>query len=198
MAFYRRNLPHWTPDGKAFFITWRLYGSLPRAVVPRRTTSRNRDGAFSGKDFVMVDRYLDSAPTGPRWLADPEVASAVEQTIFNGVELGHYLLDAYVIMPNHVHVLLWPLVSLARITGGTKGVSAKDANARLGRVGNHFWQDESFDHWVRNSRESERITHYIGWNPVKVGLASKPENWRWSSANPEVRKRMAELAQKIA
>lgn len=198
MAFYRRTLPHWIPEGKALFITWRLHGSLPKGILPSRSAAKNGSDPFAGRDFVTVDRYLDSARTGPRWLASPEIAAVVEETIFQGAELGHYLLDVYVIMPNHVHVLLRPLLSLARITAGIKGVSAKDANARLGRIGNHFWQDESFDHWVRNSMESERIKRYIEWNPVKAGLAPRPEDWRWSSAHPEVVKRMAELAQQVA
>jgi hypothetical protein len=84
---------------------------------------------------------------------------------------------------------------LARITSAIKGVSARDANAALGRVGKPFWQDESFDHWVRSSAEGERIKHYIEWDPVKAGLATKPEDWRWSSACPEVAKVMARLAQ---
>jgi REP element-mobilizing transposase RayT len=96
--------------------------------------------------------------------------------------LGHYNLDAYVVMPNHVHVLLEPLVPLARITGGIKGVSARDANAALRRVGKPFWEDESFDHWVRDEAEFERIRCYIERNPVSAGLVERPEDWPWSSA----------------
>jgi putative transposase len=206
MAFYRRNLPHWIPEARALFITWRLYGSLPSGSLLRARAARsgsatgsaaaaqNGSGTFAGRDFVTIDRYLDSARTGPRWLAEREIAGAVEEAIFRGVEFGHYLLDVYVIMPNHVHILLRPLVSLARITGEIKGVSAKSANARLGRTGNRLWQDESFDHWVRNSTELERVKRYIEWNPAKAGLVTRPELWRWSSAYPEMATRIAELA----
>ena len=204
MTFYRRNLPHWHPEGKIIFITWRLYGSLPGGSTAAKVaksivaTSTAKSGCVTGKQFVILDRYLDFACTGPRWLADGEIAACVEDTIFRGVELGHYGLYAYVLMPNHVHVLLQPLAPLARITAGIKGVSARNANARLGRVGKHFWQDESFDHWVRNSAEFERIQRYIEWNPVKAGLVTRPEDWRWSSAHPEASRMMAKLAQRRA
>jgi putative DNA methylase len=92
-------------------------------------------------------------------------------------------LHAYVVMRNHVHVLLDPHVPLRRITGGIKGVSARDANGALGRTGKAFWQDESFDHWIRDSAQFERIRTYIEHNPVKAGLAARPEDWRWSSAH---------------
>ena len=215
MTFYRRNLPHWHPEGKAIFLTWRLCGSLPAGLARRtakssgataRSTLLNRTalrttakggratGSIRGEEFAVLDRYLDSARTGPRWLADPEIAAYAEEAVLRGAELGHYVLYAYVIMPNHVHVLLYPWISLPRITGTIKGVSARDANATLGRTGKAFWQDESFDHWVRNSMEFERIQHYIEWNPVKAGLAAKPEDWRWSSAHPEVAKVMARVS----
>jgi putative DNA methylase len=90
---------------------------------------------------------------------------------------------AYVLMPNHVHILINPLVPLRRITGGIKGVSARDANGALGRTGKAFWQDESFDHWIRNDAQLERIQSYIEYNPVKAGLVAKPEDWQWSSAH---------------
>jgi putative transposase len=85
-------------------------------------------------------------------------------------------------MPNHVHAVIEPRLPVARITGGLKGVSARRANAALGRVGQPFWQDESFDHWVRNEAEFQHICSYVEWNPVSAGLAKRPEDWPWSSA----------------
>lgn len=178
MTYYERNLPHWHPDGRTIFITWRLYGSLPQLFVK----SLEKLHADPGKQFLAADRQLDKASMGPHWLRDPEIASHVRDSLLRGVELGHYTLHAYVVMPSHVHVLLDPVVPLRRITGGIKGVSARDANASLGRVGKPFWQDESFDHWIRNGAQFERVRNYIEQNPVKAGLASSPEDWRWSSA----------------
>jgi REP element-mobilizing transposase RayT len=179
MTFYRRNLPHWIPDGRSIFITWRLYGSLPKGVLGKKAESSPSD---SEQEFLAFDRHLDSAAFGPLWLKDPEIADYAEEPILHGAELGRYALHAYVIMPNHVHVLLEPQIPLAKITNVMKGVAARYANASLGRVGKPFWQDESFDHWIRTPPEHERIRQYIEWNPVSAGLAVKPEDWRWSSA----------------
>jgi len=108
----------------------------------------------------------------------------VESALLHGqTELSFYLLEAYVIMPNHVHAPFQPLVPLPRITKGIKGVSARQANVALGRSGKPFWQDESFDHWVRDLAQLERIRSYIEMNPVKAGLAKSPVEWRWSSAH---------------
>jgi putative transposase len=178
MTFYRRNLPHWIPDGRTIFLTWRLHGTLSQGVR-RKIDSIPSD---SGERFLTLDRRLDSAASGPLWLSDPEIADYAEYPIKRGAELGRYVLHAYVIMPNHVHVLLEPRIPLARITNVMKGVAARDANATLGRTGKPFWQDESFDHWIRTPEELERIRHYIEWNPVTAGLASRPQDWRWSSA----------------
>jgi REP element-mobilizing transposase RayT len=136
-----------------------------------------------GKQFLTAEVKLDTAATGPRWLGDPKIAGYVEEAIKRGIELGHYVMYAYVLMPNHVHILINPLVPLRRITGGIKGVSARDANGALGRTGKAFWQDESFDHWIRNDAQLERIQSYIEYNPVKAGLVAKPEDWQWSSAH---------------
>jgi type I restriction enzyme R subunit/putative DNA methylase len=65
---------------------------------------------------------------------------------------------------------------------GLKG-AAREANSLLHRTGRHFWQDESVDHWVRNSRELGRIRAYIEFNPVSAGPVARPEDWLWSSAS---------------
>jgi REP element-mobilizing transposase RayT len=85
-------------------------------------------------------------------------------------------------MPNHVHLLILPKEPLPIITRWLKGSTARHANQLLGRTGQPFWQDESFDRWVRNDREFERIARYIEENPVSAGLASSTALWPWSSA----------------
>jgi type I restriction enzyme R subunit/putative DNA methylase len=92
-------------------------------------------------------------------------------------------LQAYVLMANHVHALIEPKVELAKITQQLKGSTARAANLILGRSGNPFWQDESFDHWVRNPGEHQKILTYIENNPVKAGLCATPQSWPWSSAH---------------
>ena len=196
MTFYRRNLPHWIPDGKSIFITWRLHGTLPasvrRKVAASRAKSSNSGNSPLPSDqsedsmdqaFLQMDSCLDAARKGPVWLAGREFADYAEYPILRSAELGRYDLHAYVVMPNHVHVLLTPHTPLSKISATLKGVSARDINARLGRAGKPVWQDESFDHWIRNPGEFERIRRYIESNPVTAGLAARPELWPWSSAD---------------
>ena len=126
---------------------------------------------------------LDKAVCGPSWLKEPQIAATVVQGLqFCERRLCLYRLHAFVVMSNHVHVLFEPLAQVARITRTLKGFTARRANEVLHRIGQLFWQDESFDHWIRNAREFERIVHYIENNPVKAGLASRASLWPWSSA----------------
>ena len=128
-----------------------------------------------------MDRYLDTTRDGPMYLHRQEVAQIVVESLKRGVELGHYDLRAYVVMANHVHVLLLPKVAPGRLLQSLKGVTAREANRLLGRTGESFWQRESYDHWVRDTGELERIVAYIENNPVKAGLIARAEDYPWSS-----------------
>ena len=171
-----RHLPHWQPEGAALFITWRLHGSLPKIPAPIQYQS-------AGKTFAAVDRVLDRAATGPRWLVDERVARCVVDALKYGeANLHLYELRAWVLMVNHVHILIYPEADLSKITRSIKNFSARQANRILGLTGQPFWQDESYDHWARGPEEVEKIVRYIEENPVSAGLAQKVEDWRWSSA----------------
>ncbi len=178
MTFYRRNLPPWHPPGQDIFITWRLHGSLPSQFRPKRQTEQS-----AGQAFVDYDRALDRAQTGPLWLKIPEVAQAVLTALETAQRRKLFTLRAFTVMANHIHVLLSPQSPLAEITQQIKGVTAREANRILHRTGAAFWQDESFDHWIRGPEEASRIRSYIERNPVAAGLAKRPENWPWSSAS---------------
>jgi REP element-mobilizing transposase RayT len=93
-----------------------------------------------------------------------------------------YRLLAWVIMPNHVHVALEPRVPMPTIMRWLKGRTSRMANRILGRTGMPFWQDESFDHWVRSAEELQELIDYVEGNPVKAGLVEAKEQWPWSSA----------------
>jgi putative transposase len=85
-------------------------------------------------------------------------------------------------MPNHVHTLLTAVVPLPKLTKSLKGITAKRANAVLGLTGKPFWQEESYDHVVRDKAEFEKIWRYIEENPVRAGLVGNASEYRWSSA----------------
>jgi putative transposase len=182
MNFYRRRLPHWQPEGVPIFLTWRLYGSLPRGV--RASDSLSTEG----ERFLAIDREMDRASSGPTWLKDPRVASCFVDTLFLAEKKWElYQLFAWVVMSNHVHVLLRPHKPVREVTRAVKNTSAREANIILDRRGTRFWQDESYDHWVRDGKEFNRIVRYIEWNPVRAGLAEGVEQWLWSSAAPKYR-----------
>jgi hypothetical protein len=157
-AFYRRRLHHWQPEGAAIFLTWRLYGSLPR----NSATEGSLAHATEGQRFVSRDREMDRAETGPTWLKQPGVADCVVDSLrLAETEWKLYEMFAWVIMSNHVHLLIQPLKPLSDVTRAVKKTSAREANRILGRTGEPFWQDESYDHWVRDGKEFERIVRYI-------------------------------------
>jgi REP element-mobilizing transposase RayT len=112
----------------------------------------------------------------------------VADALHYGADTLHlYDIHAWVIMSNHVHFLIDPHAPIPRITRAIKSYSAKQANIVLGRTGQHFWALESYDRWVRGPEEFEKIVRYIEFNPVKAGVVSTPEEYRWSSAGREAR-----------
>jgi putative transposase len=179
MPLHRRRLPHLYPEGAALFLTWHLHGSLPAQLLPPARK------LVSGQAFVWLDRQLDASRYAPMYLGQREIAQIVVASIHKGVDLGHYELGAYVVMANHVHLLIRPRIAPHRVLKSLKGATAREANRLLGRTGEPFWQKESYDHWVRNHGEFERIRAYIETNPVKAGLVRNPQDYPWSSAGVE-------------
>jgi REP element-mobilizing transposase RayT len=175
-TFRRRRLPHYHSVGQATFLTWRLHGSLP--------PSRSFPSAIaSGQAFLAMDRVLDTACTGPLFLRMPEIAKLVMDAIHYR-DQRTYQLHSFVVMPNHVHLLMTPLEAVSKVMQSLKRFTAREGNRMLGLTGQPFWQDESYDRLVRNDTEFERIVHYIERNPVTAGLAPTPGEFRWSSARP--------------
>ena len=177
-SFHARRLPHYHAIDRPIFLTWRLHGSLPKnRSFPSVITS--------GQAFVAMDRLLDNARTGPLYLRQPELAAMVVDAIhYREQDLGHFQLHAFVVMANHVHLLITPRVEVSRLMQSLKRFTAREGNRMLGRSGQPFWQDESYDRLVRDEVEFKRIARYIEMNPVKAGLVSMPDEYPWSSAGP--------------
>jgi putative transposase len=162
------------------FITWRLHGSLPARYHLQKIADP------PGKRFIIFDKLLDQAQSGPLWLKDRRIAECVISQLQALHQKGKFLLSAYVVMANHVHVLLTPKSPLSQITQQIKGATAREANLILSHTETPFWQDESFDHWIRNPGEWQKIRAYIEANPVKAGLVTMPKDWPWSSASTPI------------
>jgi putative transposase len=184
MSYYERTLPHWQPEGRDLFLTWRLSGTLPAKVMAALRASKTKE---MGKRFREYDQELDRGSSGPLWLKDPQLASVVVKEIESVAERGLCHLHAWVVMPNHVHLMIEPRAPTAKITQALKGSTARQANLLLGRTGKYFWQDESFDHWIRDETEFAKVKKYVERNPVAAGLVAEPAEWPWSSAAAHVR-----------
>ncbi len=195
---FRGQLPHLKREGASYFITFRLADSLPAGEVARLKRERwvileqartaRRPLTWHEEQQLLtwycdkVEELLD-ASHGACWLNHPEIArlTAATLTFFAG---QRYDLHAWVVMPNHVHAVLWPYSgrTLSAILHSWKSYTSKRANGLLHRRGS-FWQRESFDHWIRDDAERTRLVHYVENNPVKARLCARPEDWLWSSAH---------------
>jgi len=146
------------------------------------------------RTFALTDSWLDLRPAVCH-LRDPQLAQIVVDALYHFAGL-RYDLFGFVVMPSHVHWVFQPLQSWMdtleqkvtlrtareRIVHSVNRHTAFECNKLL-QVRGEFWQHESYDHWVRDAEELERILLYIDGNPVKAGLAEFPEKWRFSSAN---------------
>lgn len=129
----------------------------------------------------MIDDYEDKG-YGQCFFRDDRIAELMESTLFH-YEGRHYRLVRWVIMPNHLHVLieLLPGVALSSILQEWKSSTSHAANKLLGRNG-VFWMPEYYDRYIRDQHHLKRAIEYIDTNPVKAGLADTPSSYRWSSA----------------
>lgn len=189
----RGYLPHVKREGASYFITFRLADSLPTEALLKfkrlqaeqirlLTEDGRNDRETIDREFQRrIERFLDRG-AGECHLKRPEIARMVANSLLYGHE-KQYLLDEWVVMPNHVHLILWPFPNhtLSRILLSRKRHTARQANLLLGRTGNAFWQPESYDHWIRNDEEKARIQRYIRNNPVIAKLCKAPEEWPWGS-----------------
>jgi putative transposase len=98
---------------------------------------------------------------------------------------GHYKLHAFVVMPDHIHLLLSPKgVALERVMGLVKGGFSHRLGSKM-----PVWQRGFTDHRVRDSNEFEMRRDYIHENPVRARLVALPTLYPYSSAyQPEERK----------
>jgi REP element-mobilizing transposase RayT len=172
-------LPHFDSPEVLQAITFRLADALPRGVAKAL-----KDETLAARRR-RVSAALD-AGYGECILRAPELAEIVETALLHGFGI-EYELFAWVVMPNHAHVLIAPIVGnrLADIVQAWKSWSAKAINARRGASG-IVWQREYFDRFIRDERHFAAALAYIEENPVKAGLAANASDWRFGSARRRV------------
>jgi putative transposase len=188
-------LPHWYQPGVTYFITFRTEDSVPQPLI--RGWHRRRDDWLrkhninptdaNWRDQLRADHalelqyhasftrpfmdYLDRG-YGACCLREQRAAEIVANALRH-FDCDRYHLGDFVVMPNHVHLL----VCLLGTTGiesqckSWKRFTATEINRLLGRK-DRFWQEESFDHLVRSPVQFEYFERYIAENPNKARVAS--------------------------
>lgn len=180
----QRHLPHWRQEGATYFVTFRLADSLPVHVLAQwkeelEIWMHHHPEPWKGKTLAEYQaRFVDGREDwfdrgyGECLLGQTRFREVLEDSLrhFHGVR---YLLDGYVVMPNHAHVLVKPLpgVELSDVVGGWKRHAARLIHKQLGRSGS-LWMEESHDRIVRDAVELERYRDYILQNPQKAGLST--------------------------
>ena len=190
----RRNLPHWEQRDAYYFLTWRTADSIPLATLDRWHQERSewlRQHAIDpdqenwqrdlellpeaerrqfGRKFTM--RWLDMLDQchGKCVLRDPRFSALVRENLLHQ-DGQKYALEAFVVMPNHVHVLAGVpgRGEMKKLCRNWKHYTAKEINKSLGLRG-QFWQWESFDHLVRSPVSFAKFRRYIINNPAKAHL----------------------------
>jgi len=184
--YTRGYLPHYDDPDKLQFITWRLADSLPAPVLTRlhaelealNPERDDREIEYRKRIEVLLDRGY-----GECWLRRHQCAQAVVDALME-YEGQTHLFHSWVVMPNHVHVLveLTGSVPLGQLVEDWKAVSAKAINRHLNRTG-PVWQEDFFDRFIRDQYHYDNTVRYITLNPVKGGLVKNPGHYRWSSAH---------------
>ena len=197
LTHYQRKLPHILPPGETIFLTFRLADSLPvsviiqlRATYSIKPTNEDLEAAYRRKKryFGAFDELLDRSSVGPHWLQEAAVANVVAEALHYRHQRD-FTLWAYCLMSNHVHLVVTiPEVQTAafsQVMQSLKARTAQKCNKLLQRIGQPFWQAESYDHVVRDAAEMARIISYTLENPVKAGLIEHWQQWPHSYLNPD-------------
>jgi putative transposase len=117
-----------------------------------------------------------------------EIAEVLLSTLFNYRESGAYLLHEFVIMPDHLHLILTPdsETSLEKAMQLIKGGSSHRIHKERGNK-MEIWQQGFHDWTIRDWDDWSAKAAYIQMNPVKAGLCERPQDWIRSSASGKFR-----------
>lgn len=174
----RGYLPHFDKPNLTQFVTFRLVDSFP--VELRGEWEALLQVEDDRERRAQLEAYLDKS-RGRCELKRVDVAAVVE----NALRLFHrqrYDLRAWVIMPNHVHVLFHVNeISMSKTVESWKSFTAKEANKLVGREG-QFWAEDYWDTYMRDAEHEKQTVRYIEANPTKAQLCQAAKDWSWASA----------------
>jgi len=104
-------------------------------------------------------------------------------TLYNYRSKGNYLLHEFVIMPNHVHLIVTPTgITLERTMQLIKGGYSHSLRVN-GRPALEVWQPGYTDQRIRDAEDWAQHVEYIHLNPVRAHLCRSPEEFKYSSAS---------------
>lgn len=199
--YKRRDIPHWDIQDARQHISFRLSDSLPHKQL--ETLKKQVEEYPPIKQNYYLHREIEewiNRGVGSCILKIPELAQCVIEA-FNSLNEERYHLYEWVIMPNHVHVLIkeFPQNPLCDIVNSWKHYTSRRFDIILknlktsnrypkGYIENiintfqgHYWIIDYWDVLIRSNRHFRMESNYIANNPVKAGLVEKPEDYRWSS-----------------
>lgn len=184
--YSRGYLPHRDKISLLQAITFRLSDSLPQNILSKM----EKELIMIPKDKhdlerrIKIEQWLDSG-IGCCALKHPKMAEVMGNALlkFDGEK---YKLIAWCIMPNHVHILIEPHISLGKIMQSWKSFTGRwaiknNSELELGVPGETFWMREYWDRFIRDENHLNSVIEYIHNNPVKAGLCKSAEDWKWSS-----------------
>ena len=188
----RGGPPHFQSHDKTQHVTFRLADSLPRKVLEQLLLNLNRcrPSARVDERRQRLETLVD-AGYGSCLLRRPTAARQVQAALqyFDG---ERYHLVAWVVMPNHVHVLFhtlppWTMAksvaSWKSFTGRRLAVIAREVGLDTQAMGlGRIWAREYWDRFIRDEIHFWNTLNYIHNNPVKARLVGAATDWEWSSA----------------
>jgi REP element-mobilizing transposase RayT len=163
---------------------------------PRRcNTYRLTDHDYSDSSyayFVTLDTKIkaveDNSPVVPAcpFTSCPDLRKQAIQSLLFYREQGKWLIFAYCLMPDHLHLLVTPQdgANLSSLIGNYESYTTRTA-WRYGVIGS-FWQRSFYDHILRSSEDSSGIVAYILDNPRRAGLVEHWEDWPWCGTPDQV------------
>jgi len=179
---HRRRLPHWEQRGRVYFLTFRLFDSIPQQKVKQIKSEKEqwlRCHPKPWKPEELKEYYQRFEGEYQRWL-DSGYGACIFRNVKNRAlmessllhfDTARYVLDQYVIMPNHVHLLVMAMegFSMEKLVHTWKSYSANEINKKLTRKGT-LWMQEYFDHIVRSKAQLIKFRDYVLQNPIKAKL----------------------------
>ena len=185
--YTRGYIPHYDVESKYQMITYRLADSLPKDCFP--PGSAGGSPAESLKRRKEIEEILDNG-LGSCILKIPDIAKIIIEN-WHHFDTVKYDLISYVVMPNHVHILIktYSGFPLSEIVHSWKSFTSRKISEYLNEKsmmpeefsGNTIWQKEYWDRFIRDYNHYNKAIEYIHQNPVKAGLVKCANEWSWSS-----------------